>query len=149
MITDEHGNNLLDDVETRVAMEMQEWRRGDVIAEWTFHGEYRFRLIREDENQYRHGRERQARYQRRFRLWEERLDVCGPDPRFLHWIPSLGGQWHDSIRSGYERAKMVADCYHHSKVERQKQQEGQERRRLAESLRPRYIREMNRRISTW
>lgn len=133
-MTDEH---LLDETETAILMELQDCRIGDVVAEWEIHG-YRFQLAREDENQFRHGREQQRRYQRKLRLYEHRQD-----PITGSWFPSIGGQWHDSIRSGYERARFVADCYHSSDLKKQRNDRAKEMRRIADELRPRYIREMN------
>jgi hypothetical protein len=154
MDTDQHGNHLLDETETRVLMELQEWRVGDTVAEWFFHDEYRFKLVREDESENRPGRERQRRYQRKFRLYEHRPDLIRPvhdaygfKSYQIGWYPSVGGQWHDSIRSGYLRAEYVADCYHSSKLDKQKNERAKERRRIAEELRPRHITEKKPRIS--
>ncbi len=146
MDTDQHGNHLLDETETAVLMELQEWHRGDAVEEWLFYDEYRFTLVREDESDNRPGRERQARYQRKFRLYEHRPDLIKPGWQ-VGWYPSIGGQWHSSIRSGYERASYVANCYHLSKIDKQKNEQARERRRIAESLRPRHITKMNSRFS--
>jgi hypothetical protein len=147
MDTDQHSNYLLDETETAVLMALQEWRCGDIVAEWLFHDQYRFKLIREDESNYRPGRERQARYQRKFHLYEERLDLRAAKPWLVFWYPSIGGQWHSSIRSGYLRAQYVANCYHDAKINKQKNERARERRMIAEEMRPRYITKMNLRIS--
>jgi hypothetical protein len=155
MQTDHHGNQLLDETETAVLMELQEWHRGDTVAEWLFHDEYRFKLVQENESDHRPGREQQARYQRKFRLYEQRLDLIKPGletyikPWQVGWYPSIGGQWHNSIRSGYERARYVANCYHDSKLTKQHDERIREMRKIADSLRPRYITEMNSRKSIW
>lgn len=123
------------------------------VAEWTFHDGYTFKLVREDESDHRSGRERQERYQRKFRLYEHRPDLIKPGIDLIvkswqvGWYPSTGGQWHDSIRSGYARAKYVAFCYHTSKLERARNERAQELRSIAEEHRPRHIKRMNPRIS--
>lgn len=147
MITDEHGNHILNETETAVLRELQEWKCGDIVADWTFYGEYLFKLVREDENQHRPGRERQARYQRRLRLYEHRSDLVGINTWHNGWYACLGGQWHDSIYSGYQRAKYMAHCYNYSKLEKAQNQRSRELRTIAERLRPRHITKMTRRIS--
>jgi hypothetical protein len=140
--TDLHGNHLLDETETRVLMELQEWKIYDRVVEWHIYG-YEFFLVREDEGMHRYGREAQRRYQRKFRLYERTYKDDGSPNIF----PSLGGQWHDSLLNAYQRASYVARCYHVSKMEKIKNEQAKERRRIAESLRPRVIREMNRGLS--
>jgi hypothetical protein len=138
MYTDEHGNRLLDETETRVLMELQEWKIYDRVAEWCIYG-YEFFLVREDEGQHRFGREAQRRYQRKFRLYERTYKPDGSPNIFV----SMGGQWHDSLLGAYQRASYVAHCYHTSKMEKIKNDQAKEHRRIAESLRPRYVKQMS------
>lgn len=133
-IYDADGNYLLDEVETRTLMELQGWKLGREVAEWCILG-YRFQLVRDNESMYKPGREDQVRYPRKLRLYEHRSDpVCEGT-----WFPSLGGQWHNSIRSAYNRAKCAAACYHDSKVENEKNKRLKELRMVADSLRPRVV----------
>jgi len=142
--TDLHGDHLLDETETRVLMELQGWKLYDRVAEWCIHG-YEFFLVHEDEGQHRSGREAQRRYQRKFRLYEHTVKEDG-SPNIS---TSMGGQWHDSLLSAYQRAEYVAHCYHTARMEKIKNDKAEERRKIAESLRPRVIREMNRGLSIW
>lgn len=142
MSTDE-SNYLLNETETAVFMEMQNCRHGDTVAEWQVL-DYRFKLVREDEQDHRSNRADQKNRQRKLRLLEYNPQGFAFDASY-DWHPCIGGQWHNSIGSAYKRALYIAKDNNRFRIAIEKQQW---RMRVDES-RIRVITIRNARKSIW